>query len=427
MHSKIRCLWLIAALILVSGEAASFVFAQERPKATTAKDPVEAANLEFALAAEQLDGLRDQTFDLLLKTGKKETGVTLKEFLRSKQLKDRFSTIEYIAAEQKRSRKIPAERVFQLEQGETAYELAYLPTQRMYVLVDVAKRKEAVTAKLAASQQKFWDPLSETDRQKYVDEEKEFLKKVQTQFNMLPLQMAETQYFLVMSDMPAAHVVPYIKQLDKMNEALGESFGFAPGHNVWLGKAVILLFEKQSDFVVFESVMMMSSASGGVQGLCHQFSNGRVVVACYRGNSPEYLGAVLVHETAHGYMHRYKSTTHIPVWLNEGIADWIAGVAVPTDPEIRRRQQEAARNLQQTGSFEKKFFEGARLERWQYGAASAIVHQLIQVNPQLFRLFFNGIKEGLTWQDSLMRAYGVTPEELAKAYGKTIGVPSLTP
>lgn len=427
MQTLLRCLCFGGALILAGFAENSSALAQGRTPAKAAKDPVESANLEFALSEEQLDGLREQTFDLLLKTGKKETGVTLKEFLRSKQFKDRFSTIEYIAAEQKRSRKIAAERVFQLEQGDVLYELAYLPTQRFYVLVDVAKRTEAVAAKLKASQQKFWDPLSEADRQKFVDEEKEFLKKVQTQFTALPLQLHETQYFLVLSDMPPAHVVPYVRQLDKMNEALGQSFGFAPGHNVWLGKAVILLFEKQSDFVVFESVIMTNSAPSGVQGLCHQFSNGRVVVACYRGDSPEFLGAVLVHETAHGYMHRYKSTTHIPVWLNEGIADWIAGVAVPTTPEVRRRQQEAAANLRMTGSFEKKFFEASTMERWQYGAASAIVQQMIQANPQLFQLFFNGIKEGLTWQDSLLRSYGMTPEELARAYGKTIGLPNLTP
>ena len=169
MQTTIRSLCFGMALILAGIEGASSVQAQGRPNAKTAKDPVESANLEFALSEEQLDGLRDQTFDLLLKTGKKEAGVTLKEFLRSKQLKDRFSSIEYIPAEQKRARKIPADRVFQMEQGEVEYELAYLPTQRFYVLVDVAKRTEAVTAKLAASQQKFWDPLNEADRQKFVD------------------------------------------------------------------------------------------------------------------------------------------------------------------------------------------------------------------------------------------------------------------
>ena len=206
-----------------------------------------------------------------------------------------------------------------------------------------------------------------------------------------------------------------------------QSFGFPPGHNVWRGKAVVAVFVTEAAFAEFERAIMDNPASSGAQGLCHQVSDGRVVVACYRGDSPEFLGAVLVHETAHGYMHRYKSTTHIPVWLNEGIADWIAGVSVPSSPEITRRQQEAAGLLKQSGTFGKQFFEADRLERWQYGAGSAMVQQMIQANPQLFQLFFNGIKEGLTWQDSLMRAYGMTPEELARGYGRSIGVPNLSP
>ena len=401
--------------------------AQPRPAASTAKDPVEAAHLEFSLSPDELDALRDQTFDLLLKNGKKEVGGTLREFLRSKQLRDRFRSIEYIASGKKSPRKIPTDQVFQLEQGETVYEVAFLPTQKYHVLIDTKKRNAAVAEKLAASGQRFWEPLTPDDQLKYVNEGKELLAKAVTHFPTLPLQLHETQYFLFLSDMPAAQVKPYIQQLDKMNEALGQSFGFAPGHNVWRGKAVVAVFVTEAAFAEFEQAIMNNTVPSGVQGLCHQVSDGRVVVACYRGNSPEFLGAVLVHETAHGYMHRYKSTTHIPVWLNEGIADWIAGVAVPSSPEITRRQQEAASLLKQSGTFGKQFFEANSLERWQYGAGSAIVQQMIQSNPQLFQLFFNGIKEGLTWQDSLMRAYGMTPEELSRGYGRTIGVPNLSP
>jgi hypothetical protein len=52
---------------------------------------------------------------------------------------------------------------------------------------------------------------------------------------------------------------------------------------------------------------------------------------------------------------------------------------------------------------------------------------MLKANPEQFKLFFNGIKEGLTWQDSLQRAYGLTVEQLCQAYGQTIGIPRLTP
>ncbi|MCH2204212.1 MAG: basic secretory family protein [Fuerstiella sp.] len=109
-----------------------------------------------------------------------------------------------------------------------------------------------------------------------------------------------------------------------MNTTLGKSFGFPSGQNVWRGKAVVVAFMQENSFHAFEQQVMGNPTSTGAQGICHTFPNGRVVVGCYRGESPSYFGVVLVHETAHGYIHRYRSTARIPSWINEGVADWVA-------------------------------------------------------------------------------------------------------
>ncbi len=401
--------------------------AQDRTAKSTAKDPVEAANLEFALSGEELDALKGQTFDLLYKNGKKETGGTVKTFLSSQKMPDRFRTIEFILSNQRQTRKIPADQVFQFAQGDKVYLVAPLPTQKYFVLVDVTKRDIAVSEKLKAANHRIWEPIPEADQLKYVAEEKEFLGKVKAHFSQLSLQMVETQYFLFLSDMPAAQLSPYLKQLDQMNESLGAAFGFQPGHNVWRGKAVVIAFVAEASFVEYERVFMMKNDvdTTKIQGLCHSFPNGRVVVSAYRGQSPEHFGALLVHETAHGYLHRYKSTVHILSWFNEGIADWIASIAVPTCRTTSDRQKQALDQLKMTGTLGGTFFLNQQIEPWQYGVASSIVQLLLQKSPDQFRLFFNGIKEGLTWEDSLMRAYGITPAELVSAYGGAIGVPNL--
>ena len=420
----IRSVQMIAIGLLL-GQVAG---AQDRTAKSTAKDPVEAANLEFSLSEAELDALKGQTFDLLYKNGKKETGGTLQEFLRSKQLRDRFRSIEFVLAGQKKARKIPSDQVFQLEQADTVYLVAYLPTQKYHVLVNVAKRDTAISARLAEARHSIWQPIPAEDQVKFVAEEKEFLDKVKAHFSQLPLQMVETQYFLFLSDMPAAQLNPYLKQLDQMNESLGTAFGFQPGHNIWRGKAVVIAFIAEESFVEYERVFMEKAAdTTTVQGLCHSFPNGRVVVSAYRGQSPEHFGALLVHETAHGYMHRYKSTVHILSWFNEGIADWISGVAVPSCRTTSDRQRLAVDKLKIDGTLGGTFFTTPQIEPWHYGVASAMVQLLLQKSPDQFRLFFNGIKEGLTWEDSLMRAYGITPQELVTAYGQAIGVPNLRP
>ena len=401
--------------------------AQAPKTSSTAKDPIEAANLEFALSDSELNALQGQTFDVLLKNGKKESGATLKGFLVGKQLKDRFRSIELTLADQKKSRKYPADQVFQLErEGKVAYLVAYLPTQKYHVLVDVTKRNEVIAKRLDDTGAEIWEEISAEDQAKYVAEEKVFLDKVKTHFSALPLKLVETQYFLFLSDMPPGQLNPYLQQLDKMNESLGQAFGYPPGHNIWRGKAVIVAFMAQSSFEEFEQQFMESAIdSQKAQGLCHPLNNGRVIVSAYRGTDANFFGSLLVHETAHGYVHRYKSSAEIPSWFHEGIADWIAGQVVPACKEVESTQRAAVQRLNETERIGEDFFTATNIDGWQYGVASGMVQLLVQANPSQFQLFFKGTKEGLSWDDSLMRAYGMTRADLVSAYGRAIGVPHL--
>jgi len=102
-------------------------------------------------------------------------------------------------------------------------------------------------------------------------------------------------------------------------------------------------------------------------------------------------------------------------------------IVVPSSKEVRYRQTEAVARLRQMQTFGGQFFNSDRLDGWQYGSASAMIQLMLKASPEQFKLFFNGIKEGLTWQDSLQRAYGLTVNQLCQAYGQSIGIPLLTP
>lgn len=398
---------------------------------TTAQDtpppanPVEAAAIQFSLTADEFEGLIGQKADLLFTTGKKEEGVTITGFATIKS-GDRFSLVKYKTDGSPREKRLASMKLFQLTVAEKTYTANYLPSIRASALQDVEQLRTDIESRLNGQGQKLWAPTSKEDMEKYVLEEKEFLKKVGEHFPNRGMQFYETEYFLFFTDFPPNQVAPYLANLDKMNEVLGQSFGFAPGQNVWRGKAVVVAFVDKVAFQEFERKFMDYPETGDAQGLCHSFGNGRVVVGCYRGNNPSFFAALLVHETSHGYNHRYLSTVHIPSWINEGLAEWVATKAVPREREMNRRRQEATARLRQTGTL-----EGVLSNRvsghWQYGAAHSMVDLLIRENPQQFRLFFNGIKHGLPWEDSLVRAYGATPADLVRLYGRAIGVPNLGP
>jgi hypothetical protein len=388
---------------------------------------VEAAALEFALPAADVDALVGKTADLVMSTGAEEKDVEIARFFTGRD-KSHIKSIEIKAGDDKKAKRFFVTKLFEMKVAERTYRFLYIPSLKASVIEDTDKRTEAVRKKLAMSDHLLWKDVRQEDQETYVKEHKEFLQKVGLHFSSLNMSLYETNYFLFYTDMPARQVAPYLVQLDKMNELLGKAFGFPPGHNIWRGKAVIVAFTTEAAFLEFERKFYdRTEVPGKYMGLCHNHSDGIVVVSCYRGDDPNFFGSLLVHETSHGYMHRYRSTAHIPSWVNEGIADWIAMLVVPTCKETQNRQKQAALQLRQTRSLGGQFFLTEQIDNWQYGAASAMIQLMIKASPEQFKLFFNGMKDGLTWQDSLQRAYGLTPEQLSQAYGQSIGIPALAP
>jgi len=381
--------------------------------------------LEYALTVDRFPDLKEQTATVVTTKGITYADVLIEDVKldRSRQFAAR---IDVRQRDSERVRRISIKSLARLTIAGTVYEPEYAKESRQYLLIDIQQRDAAAKQRLQKSRNRFWEVSTPEEMQEFVAEEREFLKKVQQQFSRLDMQLYKTEYFLLLTDIPPNQVKPYLVQLDQMNEALGRSFGFEEGHNVWRGKAVIVAFLQEAAFHEFERDTLSNEDVAGAQGICHSYANGRVVVGCYRGNSASFFGVVLVHETAHGYIHRYRSTARIPSWINEGIADWVAGRAVRLSNTVRERQQAAARRIRLTRTLG-GFFELEQIEAWQYGLASSMIDLLIAIDNDQFRRFFKDIKNGYVWHESLMRHYEMTPAQLADAYGRKIRISGLRP
>jgi hypothetical protein len=244
---------------------------------------------------------------------------------------------------------------------------------------------------------------------------------------LLPsVQLYETKYFLFYSNIPPAQVVPYVRYLDAMYVMMARLFGIPEDHDVWLGrKAPVFAFLTQEQFLAFER-RYFKTQPVGAYGICHQSSTGHVVIACYRGEDPHDFGQMLVHETSHGFVFRYKSKANLPVWVDEGMAEYIGEKMVPTSDAVRNKEQAAIAQLKQTRSLGGNFFETeADLSAWQYGVASSMNKFLITSGQDRYVAFIEGMKEGMDWQEALRHAYAASPQELLVLYGRAVGVPGL--
>jgi hypothetical protein len=252
-------------------------------------------------------------------------------------------------------------------------------------------------------------------------------KMVQEVIDLFPgMQLYETEHFLFTSNIPPEQVAPYVRYLDQMYDWMCDLYGVPAGTNVWLGgKAPIFAFLTHAEFTAFEQRHFQMKPEG-LYGLCHQSSQGDVVIACFRGNNPNDFGQMLVHETSHGFIHRYKTKARLPSWVNEGMAELIGAEMVPRSDSVRRQESRAIMHLQQQPSLA-GFFSAEPIQGWQYGVASSMNRFLLQSDRQAYVVFIEGLKDGLKWDEALHEAYGGTPEELVSQYGLWIGVPGLQP
>ena len=415
----------VACLILSVSVPQADAQKRRKKKSSPATTAFETALAEHSLSAKQIDDLIDKKINVLMHNGKELFGYRLVDVVRSRD-KSRVKSIKIQQPGKSRVKRFAASKLFHIEASRRAYQFCLIPSQKAYALIDAEQRDKTVQQQLKSQRRSLWKPIPEDKQKEHVEEYKAYLKKVQNHFNDPPMQLHETKYFLFLTDMPSEQVAPYLVRLDTMNEKLGEAFGFAPGQNVWRGKAVIIAFVQKARFYDFEKAFMNNNDATHAQGLCHPSDNGKVIVSCYRGDRPAFFAQLLVHETAHGYVHRYKSNVWFPSWLNEGIADWIGGTVVPASPVVIQRQNRAAAQLRRTHRLGSRFFENGTIQAWQYGVASAMVDLLIRHDSVAFRMFLDGIKTGLTCDGSLQRAYGMTRQDLVGIYGRAIRIPDLT-
>lgn len=306
-------------------------------------------------------------------------------------------------------------------------ELSHDPAKREARLKHAAE----VQTRLAGLRHKLWPDLTPEQHAEWIAKHKAFLQEVSAALPGTNLQLVETKYYLFYTDIAPNRVGGYIAYLDAMYEHLCKAFNIPEGKNIWCGKCVVIAFQQQETFNKFET-LVMNNPNPQAQGICHGSTTGRVVIGIWKGEHEAFFGKVLVHETAHGFVHRYKSSVFIPSWVNEGIADWVAAAVVAGDTSVRQRQRDAAQRVQQTGSLGGNFFdEEQNIEGWQYGVASNMV-TLLLVNDRSktktkYKDFLDLMKEGLTPAEALKETYGATLAQLVTLYGQSIGVPNLQP
>jgi hypothetical protein len=366
--------------------------------------------------------LVDQVVDLRLTDDSIIANAMVSEFKPGK-LDNSLKSLKVVAAKSKRPVSVTASRIDEIFIRSVPLDVLYDKKNRCLVCStekkqDRLEHQRMVTERLSASRDRYWKPLTPDEQEAFMVEHRQFLANVSTSMPHIQFRLVETEFFLFYTNLPPAEVNGYIVYLDAMYQELCKAFGLSSEKNIWCGKCVVIAFGGAADYFQFETAVMANPESAGTQGMCHQSSDGNVIFAGYKGDNG-FFGHVLVHETSHGFVHRYLSTARAPSWLNEGISDWLADVIVKGD-SIPRRQKMSAVHVARTGGWG-DFLTTNRIDGEHYGAASTLVQILISLDKgRQFRQFFDGIKEGKPADESLKDSFGISYQDLEILYARRI-------
>lgn len=367
--------------------------------------------------------LQGQTVEVIYTDGSAEWPLKITQLQESKT-PGSLKSIKVQFKDEKRQRKVNAIKIDEIILDHQHLDVTFDKAKRGLVH-SPEKRKQRlahharVTERLKGQRHRLWRPISEEEEAQFLSRQKELIEKTKSHFTHINFRVVETEYFIVCTDLSTEQIDGYLASLDAMYRELCLAFGIPPAKNIWCGKCIVFPFARRAEFEEFESKFFNNNRTEGAQGLCHQSGNGQVVFSGYRGNSDSYFGTVLVHETAHGFVHRYLSSARAPSWLNEGMSDWIANAIMKTD-DVPRKQIQSANLVRRTETWG-DFLTTSRIDFEYYGSASTLVEILLRRDKGgQFRQFFRSIKEGVAAEESLKDSFGLSYQDLTILYAEQI-------
>ncbi|MEM6332951.1 MAG: hypothetical protein AAF823_06390 [Planctomycetota bacterium] len=260
----------------------------------------------------------------------------------------------------------------------------------------------------------------------FVNAEKAFARSVEAELGVT-FNLVETDYFLFYTDLSEREAYEWQRVLDLMYERVSSLLGIPDGINVFRGKATVFLFADKRGFVEFEQRFYNHRVSFEA-GICHQHGTGEVRIAFYRIDHERAMRQLMVHEAAHGVVHRYRSPNRVPDWINEGIAEWTAFAVLNFVQPFRHREAVSKRAIVARGNrLGEAFWQDGNFAAEDYGAALGLTKVLLRKGRPAFHDFIGQIKDGQSYEAAMQDIYGYGIDRLVALYGRTLNIRDLRP
>jgi len=204
----------------------------------------------------------------------------------------------------------------------------------------------------------------------------------------------------------------------RMYELLCKQFAIKPDETVWVDKLPIFAFSTKAQYGAYCNAIGKGDAGNKTAGFmstsgiaghayiaaCCSFQKQSATGEFKDAWDPSWFGEIMVHESTHAFMSRYLTTRHLPTWVNEGIAEYMAGTLIKNSEADRRSQRAIQAFL--AGTYNPmQVFDDVKTGGNDYGMVHALTSYMIQKDANAYRSFIQLLKRGATDEEALKLAY----------------------
>jgi len=226
----------------------------------------------------------------------------------------------------------------------------------------------------------------------------------------------ETDHFLVWAQLPSIDVARLAMRLESVYEHLAGMLGADRSGNRFWGKAVILHFADPDRLRLVEAESFGQLVSRETVGICHPVG-AKVFINLAGDTDGEHFVAEAARQVVHAYMHRFGSPKRLPVWANQGLADYASTTVAPGGTAERRRRE--ALEYIRTGGDLTAVFNAGWTDPWPPAATAVgalMIELMVNQRPDGFRRWVIAVKSGTNWQAALAEDYGVAQKQLLQTF-----------
>lgn len=242
------------------------------------------------------------------------------------------------------------------------------------------------------------------------------------------MHLVETQNFLIFSAWDASHDKALGNVCEEMNAKLRKQFNLQPNESAWAGKCPVYVFWRKADFRRFATEVDQSPVTQSKIARTDGYHATRgwfayIVISGIQDFGNPATSAttrfyeVLVHEGTHGFMSRFMGHRPMPLWIEEGLADYMAATLVPTSV-ASRKYLDGTRYALATPNVVSSVFDKKDFVSIDYGIAQSLVRYLIAIDSHAFVRLVERLKQGVSDEKALGECFGISRAELVRRWTK---------